>query len=354
MLTLAGCAYARRSGADAQSFRAEQNREAGVLLAHATASDLAAAALLLALNDPNVRQPSDLIERAQTLAPQRPELVWVHLAICGWLKCEARAQIAAHLQALDPDNGFAWTPDLETLPLSDSDAVTAVIARIGAARRITIYWNQLEVMMVDALAVASPSQDLATRGIDAIGILAAEVIPPLQAISRACRPEQLDLRGRRAACEAMVAHLEQSDTLLTQGLALSLQERWWPAGSPQRDVLHAKRRQLDYLMTVSGRIRRWRTNHDMAVRIEAARSTAREEDVARAVIMSLGLPLEPPVAWRDPVHPDQKTPMASRHIPVLDQAGSRKPVRSEDTLRPGNDGATYSPEAATGQPRQVP
>jgi hypothetical protein len=302
MLTLAGCAYARRSGADAQSFRAERNREAAVLIAHATPSDLAAAVLLLAPDDSNARQPLDLIERAQTLAPRRPELVWVHLAICERLKCEARAQIAAHLQALDPDNGFAWAPDLERLPPSGSDAVTAVIARIGAARRMTIYWNRLEVMMVDALAVASPSQDLATRGIDAIGTLAAEPIPWLEAISRACRLEQLDLPGRRAACEAMAARMEQSDTVLTQSLALSLEERWRPAGSPQRDVLRAKRRRLDYLVTMSSRIRWWRMNHDMAVRIEAARSTDGEEDVARAVIKSLGLPPEPPVDWKDPVH----------------------------------------------------
>jgi hypothetical protein len=303
MFTLAGCAYARRSGADTQSYRAERNREAGVLIARATPGDLAAAALLLAPDGSNARQPLDLIERAQRLAPQRPELVWVHLAICERFKCEARAKIAAHLQALDPHNGFAWSLGLEGVPTSDSDRVTAVIARIGAAPRMTIYWNQLEVMMVDALAVATPSQDLATRGINAIGVLAAEAIPPLQPISRACRLEQLDLPGRRAACEAMVARMEQSDTVLAQSLALSLQERWWPAGSPQRDVLRVKRRRLDYLMTMSSRIRWWHMNRDMAVRIEAARSTNREEDVERAVIKSLGLPPEPPVDWKDPVHP---------------------------------------------------
>jgi hypothetical protein len=259
--------------------------------------------MLLAPDDSDSRQPLDLIERAQTLAPERPELVWVHLAICERLKCEARDQIAAHLQSLDPDNGFAWALDLERLPPSDSNAVTAVIARMGASPKMTIYWNQLEVMMVDALTVASPSQDLATRGIYAIGVLAGESIPPLQPIVIACGAEQLDLPGRRAACEAMVAHMEHSDTMLTQSLALTMQERWWPVGSPQRAVLRAKRRQLDYLMTVSSRIRWWHLNHDMAVRIEAARSTTREEDVDRAVVKSLGLPLKPPVDWRDPVYP---------------------------------------------------
>jgi hypothetical protein len=101
----------------------------------------------------------------------------------------------------------------------------------------------------------------------------------------------------------LVARMEQSDTVFTQSLALSLQERWWPAGSPQRVILRAKRRRPDYLMTMSSRIRWWRMNHDVAVRIEAARSTDREKDVARAVIKSLGLPAEPPVDWKDPMHP---------------------------------------------------
>jgi hypothetical protein len=305
LIAVAGCA-APRDGADAQSLRAERNRQADVLIARATPSDLAAAALLLWPDDPNTRQPLDLIERAEALAPSRPELVWVHLTICERMKCEARAQIASRLQALDPDNGFAWALDLDSLPSSDSDAVTAVIARMGASRKMTTYWNQLQVTMVDALEVAWPSEDLATRGVGAIGVVAAESMPPLQAIVRACAPEQLELRGRRAACEAMTALMEHSDTVLTQGLALSVQERWWPADSPQHDVLVAKRRQLDYLMTMSSRLRWWRLNHDMAVRIDAARSTQREEDVERVVVRSFGLPLEPPVSWRDPLHPGYK------------------------------------------------
>jgi hypothetical protein len=167
---------------------------------------------------------------------------------------------------------------------------------------MTIYWNQLEVMMVDALAVANPSQSLATRGTVAIGVLAAQAIPALQPMSKACRLEQLNLPGRRAACEALVARMEQSSTVLTQSLAISMQERWWPAGGPQREVVRAKRRRLDYLMTVSSRIRWWRMNRDMAVRIDAARKTDREEDVELAMIKAFGLPPEPPTDWKDTLH----------------------------------------------------
>ena len=111
-----GCAHARGGGTDAQSCRAERSREVEGLVAQATPSNLAAAALLAAPGELNARQPLDLIERAEALAPQRPELAWLHLAICERLRCDTKAQIAAHLQALDPDNGFAWFSDLERAP----------------------------------------------------------------------------------------------------------------------------------------------------------------------------------------------------------------------------------------------
>lgn len=304
VLALAGCAHAKGDGTDADVFRAERTRQVEVLVAHPTPTNLAAAAFLVESGDLIGRRPLELIAQAEALAPQRAELAWVHLAICERLKCEAREQIEVHLQEIDADNGFVWAADLEHAQSSGSVvAVTAAIARIGASPRMTFYWNQLEVMMVDALAVASPSQSLATRGTEAIGVLAAQAIPPLQPMSKACRLEQLSLPGRRAACEALVARMEQSSTVLTQSLAISMQERWWPAGSPQREVLRAKRRRLDYLMTTSSRIRWWRMNRDMAVRIDAARTTDREEDVELAIIKLFGLPPEPPMDWKDTLHP---------------------------------------------------
>jgi hypothetical protein len=54
---------------------------------------------------------------------------------------------------------------------------------------------------------------------------------------------------------------------------------------------------------MSSRIRWWRMNRDMAVRIDAARTTDREEDVELAMIKSFGLPPEPPMDWKDTLHP---------------------------------------------------
>jgi hypothetical protein len=246
----------------------------------------------------------ELIERAEALAPQRPELVWVQLALCEQLQCDASMRIEDHLKEVDPQNGFVWAPELERAQASGSEAaVTDAILRIGNSSRMTLYWNELEVMLVDGLTAAEPSESLESRGVEAIGILSAQAIPPLQPMSKACRLEQFDLPGRRTACEAMLQRMEQSSTVLTQGFALSVQERWWPAGTPQHEALRKKRRRLDYLMMMASRIRWGRMNRDMAVRIDAARRTEREEDVELALVRSFGLPTDPPADWKDTFNP---------------------------------------------------
>jgi hypothetical protein len=139
--------------------------------------------------------------------------------------------------------------------------------------------------------------------VNAIGLLSAMAIPPLQPMSKACVREQLELPGRRAACESMFKRMEQSSTVLTQSLALSVQERWWPAGSAEREALQKQRRRLDYLLAMSNRFRWWRMNRDMAARLDAARRTEREEDVELALLKSWGLPTEPPADWKDTYYP---------------------------------------------------
>jgi hypothetical protein len=56
-------------------------------------------------------------------------------------------------------------------------------------------------------------------------------------------------------------------------------------------------------MTVSSRIRWWRMNRDMGVRLDAARRTEREEDVELALVKSFGLSTDPPAGWKDKYNP---------------------------------------------------
>jgi hypothetical protein len=281
---------------------AEDARIVSALLAHPTAKHLATAALFARLpsKDASPDSPLELIRRATLLAPKSPEFAWLELSICRRVACDATNQIERRTQVLDPDNGFLWVADLDrSIAAGSEPAVTELVNRIGASSKITFYWNPLMVMTVDALAVGDPKLSVSERGVTAAGMLAATIIPPLQPLSKACRVEQLPKQGRRAACETLLSRLEQSSSIIGQMLALSIQERWWPAGSPERAVVTTKRRRLDYVLSESSRMRLFRTNHDMALRIEAARQYAREEDVDLVLLKSFGLPAEPPSEWKD-------------------------------------------------------
>jgi hypothetical protein len=281
---------------------AEDGMIVSALLAHPTAEHLATAALFARLpsKDASPDSPLELIRRATMLAPSSPELAWLELSICRRVECDAADQIEKRTQGLDPDNGLLWVADLDRTIAGGSDfAVTALVNRIGASSKITFYWNPLMVMTVDALAVGEPTLELSERGVKAAGTLAATIIPPLQPLAKPCHVDQFPKQGRRAACEALMSRLEQSSSIIGQMLALSIQERWWPAGSPERAVLATKRRRLDYVMSESNRMRLFRMNHDMALRIEAAQKYEREEDVDLALIKSFGLPAEPPADWKD-------------------------------------------------------
>jgi hypothetical protein len=297
-LALAGCAH---TPPDA-SFSVRNERDIQSLLALPTSDHLAAASILEVPHERKADTDASLklIEQAEALAPLRPDLVWLQLGHCRRLQCDAKMQIEDHLKMLDPGNGFVWMADVERAQASGSEvAVTGAIVRIGSSSRMTFYSNELEVMLVDALAAAEPSESLMNRGLEAHGFVPAIVIPPLLPLGKACQLDQFDVPGRRAACESMFRQMEQSSSGLMQSLALSVQARWWPAGSVEGEALKTKRRRLDYLMVMSSRLRLWHLNRDMAVRVDAARRTDREEDVELAVVKSFGLPTDPPSTWKD-------------------------------------------------------
>jgi len=282
---------------------AEEARIIARLLAHPDADTLATAALMSRFpsKDSGPESPLALIRQATALAPGRPELAWLELTICLRLKCDAETQIETRIQALDPDNGFVWLEALSrSIAVGSEPAVTDLVQRIGASSQITFYFNRLLVMATDALAVGEPRERLWKRASIAIGMVSATSIPPLQPLSRACRVAELTQEGRRAACEMLMSRLEQSSEIIDQLIALSIEARWWPSDSPARALVDRKRRRLQYVLSESSRLRLFRLNHDMAIRIDAARRYEREEDVELAVIRSFGEPTDPPAKWENP------------------------------------------------------
>jgi hypothetical protein len=239
-----------------------------------------------------------LINRAAALAPRSAEIFYLRWRACASRQCPQEAQYIAGWQAIDPGNGMTRLLELSAaLDRQDQSEVTRVLETIGASRGLDIYWNKTVVMMVDALG---PKLDLAERMITATGLLAALSIPPMQPLGKACGTAQLHEHGRRSACEAMAARLQQSDTMMMQGLALSIETRWWPEGSPQYENLQAQRQQYDYLTRAASRERILHLNEDWATRLDAMRKTASEAAVMQAVLISYHDQLERPLNWKDP------------------------------------------------------
>jgi hypothetical protein len=301
--SLAGCTDASRT---AREFDAQRDGQIGALIARDTPQSLATASLLL--NFKTNPESQALIDRAVSMAPARAEIIYVQWRECAFHKCADAEKIIERLKAIDPDNGLAWLPELNAAKEGKSEAeVTRLLARIGATRGLTLYWNSLIAMMADALrengaSIGAPASNPRLVGsvVTAIGVLAAVGIPPLQSLGKACRLDQFDQPGRRAACEAMTARLMESDTVIMQGLGLSIQEKWWPEGGAERERLRAQRRQFDYLMFESSRERVLHMNRDWAVRLEAMRNFRREQDVERAMLIFYHEPLERPVNWKSP------------------------------------------------------
>ena len=302
LAALAGCAGQERTSRD---FEATRDAQAAALSARATPESLATASALLSFKRDS--ESLALVNSAAALAPERADIIYLQWRVCVRHQCAEEPQILADLKRVDPGNGMAWLPELNAAwERADQREVTEIVAKIGASRGVNLHWNPLVVMMVDALGESAlrnardRANDFPTRMVTAIGILAATSTPPLQPLAKACLPAQFEQRGRRAACEAMVAGLGKSDTMIAQGLGLSIQEKWWPEGSAERENLKGQRQQIQYLLIASSRERILHLNKDWATRLDAMRKTSNEVEVMRAMLISHHEPLERPLNWQDP------------------------------------------------------
>ncbi len=306
--------------ADVKHLRSDESTEIAYLIRSGTADSLATASLLAHLTQASEGEhasgasarpdPAQLIERAIALAPNRPELIWLQLRDCESRRCAQEPLIAGRLKEIDADNGLAWLGDLNAAQGKSPEDVTRVIEQIGGAPKPRVYWNQLAVMMFDALthregkkpptAITLHADD---RLVHVTGVLAAVDMPVFRPLVFACRPDELVAAGRRAACEMAMARLEGSDAVITHLVRLSVLEAWWPATAPEGAALRLERLQRRYQTVTSNRIREGRADSDAETRVEAMRHLETEEDVERAMLREFHEPLERPADWHSPPPP---------------------------------------------------
>jgi hypothetical protein len=303
--------------ADVKHLQSDEATEIAYLVRRGTADSLATASLLAHLTQvsdeerapgaPAPPDPSQLIGRAISMAPNRPELVWLQLRDCESRRCGDEAQIAARLKEIDADNGLAWLGDRNAAQSKSPEDVTQAIERMGAAPAPRVYWNRLTVMMFDALThhdrtepPTAITQHADDRLMHVTGVLAAVDVPAFRPLAYACRPEEFAATGRRAACEKAMARLEASDAVVTHLVRLSVLEAWWPASTPEGAALRLERSQRRYLTVASNRLRKGRADSDAETRVGAMRHLQSEEDVERAMLTAFHEPLERPADWRSP------------------------------------------------------
>jgi hypothetical protein len=296
-------------GAPAPRANDEAN-EVSYLIAAGTADSLATASLLSHLIDTphesDVKPDSSaLIQRAVSLAPQRPELLWLQLRDCELRHCAEEPKFLEQLRAVDPDNGWVLLPALSASLMGTPQDTTKVIAQIGAAKHLTLYWNKSVVAMFDALTHLPKSRPATALTHDAddrlahvTGVLAAIDLPPFRPITRACASEQFKETGRREACESLMNRLDQSDTIIAQSLSLSMRQKWASPGTAEAIAWSKKSLQQRYLVEASGRARGAKVNDDAIARVDAMRHLATEEDVDKAMLRAFNEPLERPVDWQ--------------------------------------------------------
>jgi hypothetical protein len=212
------------------------------------------------------------------------------------------------LREIDPGNGLGDWPALRTAVVRDDpSAIDDALQRLSEARTFNLYFNPTVVTVAEALAhTGLPSQPRGRRTRDpaqwattAAGF-GARITPPLKSISDACRGDTL-LATHRSRCLKIAATLMTADTSILQSFGASLTQRLAAPHSAEHASTLAWRHGLEWRQLQSRealkpfRQRRWTAEF-----MRAMRTHPREEDAARAVLVAMGLPPDPPRGWKPP------------------------------------------------------
>jgi hypothetical protein len=287
----------------------EMDRPAAIerLTARGTADSLATAALLKQFGAETDSGSYALAARAVELAPGRGDLAWLAVRLCNIAADCDPVGPEQHLHAVDPGNGIALTGAMTRAQAkNDTGAIDSTLAAIGNSERFYVYFDPLvaatspELARVRHRGSGSLSRkELAHATVEMIGIIAASVLPPLQAFSSSCRGMALQLDGRLERCQQAARTFEHADTFIIEGLALSLQQRLWPLDSAEGRAVTAKRRVFQYRLEEYSRLGISAANFaefptDLAV---VFRTHEREQDAALVYFAKAGIPADPPASW---------------------------------------------------------
>jgi hypothetical protein len=264
------------------------------------ADELAASALLALVANRDAQQALTLMERASQVAPNRPELAWLHIQVCIQARgCEPEP-IEARLRKLDPGNGIVWLGPLARAQARNEGQVEQqILEAMSHAERFDLYWTSLVWRLTAARNASTPpptnpGQPL-TETLDSTIQSLAMVVPAFKSLSAACSQQRTGEAAALARCQRIAQALQRSDTTLVEGLGLGIGQRLATPGSPDAVVLEERVSVLAYRNETAGAIVNAQVERDKfsAQMLELMKKLPHEQDVSVAILRWAGRPLLP-------------------------------------------------------------
>lgn len=243
-----------------------------------------------------------LIARASELSPDSAAIDWLRLQLCAASPgCDSR-DVATVLRWVDPDNGAAWLSRLASAH-KDRDTIEAdrVLAGMARGTRFDFYYNQLVVLMFDALGAVQrelPRGVLASEAArfgELEGIAHAELLPPLSPLTAVCR--ETGAPERRENCLKVAKIMQKGDTLIVQMAGFAMEKFLLPPENREAKVAAERKRLLEWRAATADKIDSsilpWTRNTRVRARLAEMRLRPREEDVCIALLREHKMALEP-------------------------------------------------------------
>ena len=304
---LATTAPGGKSASPADRYQVWRNEAVRVLAARSDANSVATAAALsftYSFAAPTAAPTAlQLIARASDLAPENAAIGWLHLQLCATTPaCDSR-DAAFVLRWVDPDNAAAWLAQLSTAH-KDKDAIEVerVLGDMARATRFDLYYNQIMVMMFDALngvrrelpggVVASDTARLTALA----GVANAEIIPAFSPLIDSCR-EAAAPGERREDCLKLAKIMQRGDTVIVQMVGFGIERRLIAADSKEAKSLAERKHLLEWRLSAASKldssILPWTQSSRTRTRLAEMRMRPREEDVCIALLRQHKMALEP-------------------------------------------------------------
>jgi hypothetical protein len=187
-----------------------------------------------------------LLARAEAAAPERADLVWLHLYACqNDPPCDPQND-EQRLRHLSPDNGAGWLAELtRAVQAQDEAATDAALTAIAHTQRVDLYWTTL-IGRLSTAAARTGKISLEEASTEVAGVVAATAIPAYAPASKSCTGDRLQHDDMRDVCRGVARAMEHGDVLITEMIGVAIAKRVWPEDSPEWQAALERRRVYEY------------------------------------------------------------------------------------------------------------